>query len=63
TIQAQWESNEMWQICVNRHRKKINLVFKDTHVDQVDLPDLWLLRSNNFEAFIYSGIDRMPLDY
>lgn len=31
----------MWRFCIDRHLKKINLIFKDTHVEAVGLKELW----------------------
>jgi len=33
--------NHMWRFCIDRHSKKINLIFKDTHVEAVGLEELW----------------------
>lgn len=36
--------NHMWRFCIDRHSKKINLIFKDLHIDSVKLEDLWHLQ-------------------
>lgn len=35
-----WDTH-MWRFCINRHSKKINLVFKDLHVGLLQLEKLW----------------------
>ncbi|MBN1796441.1 MAG: type II secretion system protein [Sedimentisphaerales bacterium] len=36
-------TNEMWHFLIDRHRMKINIAFKDTHVETVPLNKLWSL--------------------
>jgi prepilin-type N-terminal cleavage/methylation domain-containing protein len=35
------DNKNMWRFCINRHSKKINLIFKDMHVSAVELEKLW----------------------
>jgi prepilin-type processing-associated H-X9-DG protein len=30
--------------CLDRHNKKINMAFLDSHVEQIQLPSLWQLK-------------------
>jgi prepilin-type N-terminal cleavage/methylation domain-containing protein len=34
-------AKHMWRFCINRHSKKINLIFKDMHVSALELEKLW----------------------
>jgi len=36
-------NNHIWRFCINRHSKKIQLIFKDMHVGAVQLEKLWEL--------------------
>jgi hypothetical protein len=34
-------NNHIWRFCIDRHSKKINLIFKDMHVSALELEKLW----------------------
>lgn len=41
---------QMWKYCIDRHSRAINVLFRDRHVDRVQLLDLWALPwHNNFQ--------------
>lgn len=33
----------MWRFCIDRHSRKVNLIFKDLHVEAIGLENLWEL--------------------
>lgn len=35
--------HHMWRFCINRHSRKVNLIFKDLHVEAIGLENLWEL--------------------
>ncbi|MBN1846726.1 MAG: prepilin-type N-terminal cleavage/methylation domain-containing protein [Sedimentisphaerales bacterium] len=37
-----WDTN-MRRFCIRRHDKQVNMIFKDSHAEAVDLADLWKL--------------------
>lgn len=37
------DDKHMWRFCINRHSRKVNLIFKDLHVEAIGLANLWLL--------------------
>lgn len=37
------EPRHMWRFCINRHSRKVNLIFKDLHVEAIGLANLWYL--------------------
>lgn len=37
------DDKHMWRFCINRHSRKINLIFKDMHIEAIQLEKLWHL--------------------
>ncbi len=34
---------EMWRFCFDRHKRSVNIAFKDSHIESVKLAELWTL--------------------
>jgi hypothetical protein len=41
---AELSQNNMRRICIDRHRRKVNVVFKSLHTEAVELERLWQLQ-------------------
>lgn len=55
--------NQMWKYCMDRHSKAINVLIKDSHVERVQLIDLWSLPwTNNWQYRDPASVD-LPSDY
>lgn len=50
--------NSMCRFCINRHSRKINLIFKDMHVSAVELEKLWSMPWH--KGYLYPGDKQLP---
>lgn len=53
------EPGNIWRFCLNRHAKKINLIFKDLHVESIHLGKLW--HQPWHRGYKYPDEDKIPI--